>query len=346
MKTKLLTLILLLALSGTNFINARDQFSRTVKREYNVNPDAQLIVDNKFGTIHCNNWDKNVISIEVTITVEAANDQAASKIMDKITFSLSGTPEKVEAKTMIEEGGIRKNGHMTIDYIINLPASVNMDLTNKFGDIFVNELNGKGRFNLSYGNMTANKLNNSDNLLDIKFSQVIVQSMKGAVVMLKYSGFELEYAGSLRLDSKFSNIDAAKVIALNVNFEGGTLKMDNSSAVESKSKFSDLKIGRIEKSLSLDIQYGTCNVEEMPADFSSINIVNKYGNVSVGLPETASYSLDAYLKFCDLEFPEEKGDFNQKITSNNMKTYKGTIGKASSGGKVTVRSEFGDVSLR
>ncbi len=347
MKTlQITTAFLFLMILGITATQARDQYSRTVKREYNINPDAQLIVDNKFGKVHCENWDKNVIGIEVIITVDAANEEAASKIMDHITFTLSGTPDKVEARTLFDEGGIRKNSNMSIDYKISMPVTISLDLTNQFGDIFVNELNGKGRFNLAYGNMEVNKLNNGDNFLDIKFSKANIKSMKGAVVNLKYSDLQIEYAGSLRLDSKFSNLDAAKIIVLNVNFEGGKLNMENSQAVDSRSKFSDLNITRIDKSLNLDIQYGNCDIEEMPAEFSTINIINKYANVSVGLPSSANYSLEADLKFCDLDFPEDRTDYSQKIITNTSKSYRATVGKGATGSKVTIRSEFGNVSLQ
>jgi hypothetical protein len=227
-----------------------------------------------------------------------------------------------------------------------MPTTINLDLSNKFGDIFINELGGKGKINLGYGNMEVNKFSNPDNLLDIKFSKANVKSINGAVVNLKYSEMELGYAGSIRLDSKYSNLDADKIISLSVDFEGGKLNMENSSVIESKSKFSDLNITRLEKSLTLDIQYGNCDVHEMAAGFTSINIRNKYGNVDIGLPANANYALDAELKFCELDFPEEKANITQKIITNTSKSYKANIGKeVTPTSKIFIRSEFGNVSL-
>jgi hypothetical protein len=347
MKTKITTtvaLLLLMLLASQSLRAGGDQYSRTVKREYNVNPDAQLVVDNRFGKIHCNNWDKNVISLEVTITVDASDEASASKIMDRVTFTLSGTADRVEARTMISEGGMKKNSNMTIDYTINMPASVNIDLTNRFGDIFVNEVNGKSRLVLSYGNIDVNKLSSDDNMVDIKFGNGNIKSINRAVVILKYSELEVGYAGNMRLDSKFSNLDASKIVAMNVNFEGGKLNTDNISTLDTKSKFSDLNIARLEKSLNLDIQYGNCDIEQMPADFTSINIVNRYADVNVGLPDNANYSLDADLKFCELDFPENRAHFTEKISDPTSKSYKAVIGKQSNS-RVTVKSDYGNVSL-
>ncbi|MFZ4522545.1 MAG: hypothetical protein ACOYNC_12625 [Bacteroidales bacterium] len=340
----ILALILLLGIKGAK---AHEEFTKVIKKEFPVNPDALLTIDNRFGKIHCTNWDKNSVAIDVTITVTAADQEEADKKFKRISVDFSDSPSGIQAKTNLDEVKNSGRGKFAIDYMVSMPVSINIDLTNKFGDIFINEIQGKARINLGYGNLEARKLGNSDNLLDIKFSKARVNWIKGAVLSLKYSQMTLDYAGSLRLDSKFSDLDAEKIIALYVVFEGGKLNMENSSAVDSKSKFSDIEIQRIEKSLSLDIQYGSCDVHEMPADFTSVNIRNKYGNVSIGLSEQAKYSLEADLKFCDLDFPEEKAKFSYRSTTPTEKSYKGIIGASDAPtSKVVVKSEFGNINLK
>jgi len=252
-----LFLLLFLLLLGIKGVKAHDEFTRTIKKDFPVNADAQLIINNKFGVIHCTNWENNTISFDIKITVTAHDQSDANKLMDKINISFSNTASLVEAKTIIDNIKFSGKGHFSIDYSVNMPIGISLDLTNKFGDIFINEVQGKTRIDLGYGNMEINKLGNSDNLLDISFSTANVKWMKGAVVSLKYANLKIDYAGSLRLDSKFSNLEAEKIIVLNVNFEGGNLDMETSSVIDSKIKFSDLEIGRIEKSLNLDIQYGS-----------------------------------------------------------------------------------------
>jgi hypothetical protein len=346
MKT-IVKILAVLFLAGTlNSASAFDEYTKVIKKEFSVNPDAQLVIDNSFGNVHCNNWDKNVVQIEVVITMDAPDEESAGRMFDKVVVNITGSSSQVEVKTIIPEGGFKGRSRVKIDCNINMPTSINLDLSNKFGDIYLNELGGKGKINLGYGKMQAGKFLNSDNLFDIKFSDINVKWIKGAVVNLKYSKMDLGYAGSMRLDSKFSDLDAEKIISLVLNFEGGKLDMENGSVIDGKSKFSDFNITRLEQSLSLDIQYGNCDIDEMPVDFTSINVKNKYGNVDVGLPSAASYSLDAEMKFCELDFPESKANITQRITTNTSKSYKATVGKeASPASKVFVRSEFGNVSL-
>ena len=340
----ILVFIFLLGIKG---VKAHDEYTKVIKREFAVNPDANLTVSNRFGKVHCANWEKNSISFEVTITVTAADEKDAEKKFNQILIDFTDTPASVIANTNVQKSRNSNEGGFSIDYMINMPVTISLDLTNKFGDIYINEIQGKSRISLGYGNLEAKKLGNSDNLLEIKFSKARINWIKGAVVTLKYSEMTLDYAGSLRLDSKFSNLDAEKIIALNVVFEGGKLNMENSSAVDSRSKFSDIDIQRIEQSLNLDIQYGSCEIHEMPVDFTSVNIRNKYGDVSIGLSELAKYSLEADLKFCDLEFPSDKARFSFRSTTATENIYKGTIGGTESPtAKVNVHSEFGNVRLK
>ncbi len=340
----ILMFVLLLGIKGAK---ASGEFTKIIKKEFAINPDGQLIINNRFGQIQCANWEKNSISFEITIEVTARNQEEANRMFDRIAVEFTDSPDRVTARTSIQEGKRNEKGRFSIDYSVNMPVSINLDLTNKFGDIFIQEVQGKAKINLSYGKLETNKLANSDNLLDINFSKANIHWIKGAVALLKYSEMTLEYAGSLHLDSKFSNLDANKIIALNINFEGGELNLEEASSIEGKSKFSDFDIHRIEQSLDLDIQYGNCDVHEMPPDFTKVAIRNKYGDVSIGISGQAKYNLEADLKFCDLEYPSEKTKFSFRSTTPTEKNYKGIVGGSENpAAKVTVRSEFGNVSLR
>jgi hypothetical protein len=348
MKTilKIIPVLALIFILMPGNASAHDDYIKLIKKEYAINPDAMFILENKFGQVHCNNWDKNVIALEIKIAVTAGSQEAADKLFGMVSVVTNGTADQVEAKTVFTTEGFKGNSKINVDYMINMPATVNLNLTNKFGDVFLNDLSGKANLSVAYGNLEVNKLLNSDNVLGIKFGKANVQYITGAVLSLKYSQMKVEYAGSLFVDSKFSDIDGGKLISLSLGFEGGKMNVDNTSAVVGKSKFSDLNFGNLETKLDLDIQYGNCTIDKVSPDFSTISIRNKYGDVSVPIPSGTSYTLDAELKFCDLDFPEEQANLTQKIVTNTSKSYKATIGKKSNpDAKVIVRSEFGNVSL-
>jgi len=347
MKTiyKFLPVLLLIFFLFQGKASAYDESSKVIKKEYTVNPDARVLLDNKFGQIHINNWDKYMVSIEIRITVGASSPEKAQKLLDLVTIVSEGTPSNVQIRTMLSKD-FSDNKKLSVDYTVNMPSTIMLNLTNKFGDVFLNELSGKGNFDISYGNIEINKLMNSDNVININFGKGDIHYITGAMVSLKYSDLQVEYAGSLYVDSKFSNLEGIKIISLSLGFEGGKLDLDNSSVITGKSKFTDLSISHLDKKIDLDIQYGNCDVDQISADFTLVSIRNKYGHVSVNIPSGTSYSLDADLKFCDLDFPDDQAAFTQKISTNTSKSFRGTVGKnPNPEAKVIIRSEFGNVSL-
>ena len=349
MKTilKILPIIFLIFILKPHYASARPhvESAKVIKKEFTVNPDAHLLLDNKFGQIHCNNWDKNLVSIEINITVGASNKEKAEDLLNLINISSEATTSSVQIRTILEKD-FSGNSKLNIDYTVNMPASLNLNITNKFGDVSVNELNGIGNFTISYGNLYINKLMNSNNVIDLKFGKGDVQYITGAMVSIKYSELKVDYAGSLFVDSKFSNLNGAKVISLSMGFEGGNVDIDKCSVITGTSKFTDTNINNLDTKIDLDVQYGNCSVDNLGSDFTLVSVRNKYGDVTIHVPKGATYSIDADLKFCDLDYPEDEATLTQKITTNTSKSIKGTVGKKSNPeAKVIIRSQFGNVSL-
>ncbi|MCK4406119.1 MAG: hypothetical protein KAV44_00445, partial [Bacteroidales bacterium] len=117
-------LAIVLSLITYNVKAGKEKFVKKINNEYAINKDALLSVSNKYGDINCINWDKNVIAIDVTITVVARNKEKADDIFDRINIKISGSKSKVEAVTEISNSSCSwDNGKFTIDYDIKMPKT-------------------------------------------------------------------------------------------------------------------------------------------------------------------------------------------------------------------------------
>jgi len=91
MKTLKLTLLVVSIFAFTlQSANAKEEYKKNIKESFDISKDAKLVLKNKFGKIHCENWDKNSISIEVEITVDASNQEKANKYFEKINVDIKG----------------------------------------------------------------------------------------------------------------------------------------------------------------------------------------------------------------------------------------------------------------
>ena len=319
------------------------EFTREIKKDFAVNPGAKLILDNKFGDIRITATDQNKVSVQVLITVDARDLESATKFFEKVNIQFTNTADQVEARTILDED-MRTRGSFSIDYHITMPVSMSLDATNKFGDLIAGEIAGKARLKVGYGNLEVGKLSNSDNLVEVRFGEADFNSVKGAVVTIKYSDMDIEYAGSLNLNSEFSDVTVETGVVMDATFEGGNLEIGTLSVLTCRSKFSDIVIEGLDQKLDLTNKYGSFEIESIPSKFSSLSVVNDYGNIELGISADASYKLDATMHFCNLEFNKGKASFDYLNDSDHDLTARGTVGTNPTA-TVKVISNFGNVEL-
>ena len=88
----------LLIIVSTSWSAYAEVVERKVELSYNVNPDATLEIENKFGKIHITTSDKNQISVKVHITAESKNAERAKKALEKVTIEEEGSKHRPAAQ--------------------------------------------------------------------------------------------------------------------------------------------------------------------------------------------------------------------------------------------------------
>jgi len=339
----------ILLLSGTSELSAEETFTKTVKKEFQVNKNALLSVDNKYGKIHCNNWDKDMVSIEVTISVETSNEQKASKIFDRINIEISGNSSHVQAETIFSKGFSTDNGDMEldIDYVIYMPETMSVDLDNKFGDIFVEEVLGEANIHLAYGTMEAKKLANANNNLEIKYSDVGIGYIESGDLEVKYSNFTLEETQRMNIESKFSNMAIETIIDTEIDSQYDSYDIGAVGTLNLETKFSGWKISKLKRSADIITEYGGIKIKYVPSGFGEINIENSYGDVGIGIDEAASYNLDAVMKYGSLDYPDDNANIRHEVEGYTTNIYHGTIGDdPNPSSQITIESKNAGITIK
>jgi hypothetical protein len=335
MKTRRFKLWLAAALiiffPGWKSFAASEKFTKNIKKEFSVNSDALLNVKNKYGKIHCNNWEKMAVSIEVTITVEAGNEQKAQRIFDHISIDISGSNAMVKAETSISENWSGKDDsqNFSIDYDIYMPKSLEVALDNKFGDIYIDQVDGPLTIDLGYGNMEANRIQNTSNTLSIKFSNAVIKYMKSGEVELKYSELTLAESGSLKLDTKFSTMTVELMDVASIISQYDTYNIGKVNLLNIDTEFSDIEIETLNVHGEIESQYGDVVIDYIPSSFNDIIINNSFGDVQLTFSRDANYLVDAKVKFGSLEYPRDLSKITATEENYTNTTYKGYVGSQS-----------------
>jgi hypothetical protein len=319
-------------------------FTKTYYNEkFDVDKGASLVIQNKFGDIHCQAWDESNVSVNVTVKVDASNQDKADRIFDKIDITLTGSRSKVEGKTSV---GNISNADYSIDYDIRMPRWITLDLGNQFGNIYLDETDGSAKINLEYGDMEANSFNGSNTDLTIKFSNVETGYIKNGNVNIEYSELDSKGADNLKLYSRFSELSIEKISSLNLDSQYDEINTGSAGQIISVSRFSGLKFDKINGDFDFDMDYGDLEAKYISAAFKVGKVRNSFAGVTLGFDPKASIYINAEMEFGELSYPKSGSSVNHETSGYTTNIYKGRIGaSAGSASQLTVDSKNADVDI-
>ncbi len=343
MKTKfrILTLLIVISILSVGKTVVAEEKTKELYEAWAAKSVQTLDITNKYGEVKVTNNRADSVTIAVTITVEARDEKRADDLLDKIEVEFKRSGSVAKAVTSIENN-FKSHGKFSIDYEINIPSDMNLKIANKYGNTFVNKLTGNGDFNIQYGNFSANELIGESTRIELAYGDANIGSSGNIEAQVKYSPISFGEIKNLKLESKYSDITIEEGKNIQIESKYDKLNFEEVESVTANTKYSHLKIEELAKSLKIESGYGSVKVKQVAPNFEFISITNSYGQILLGLDE-ASYSVDASCDYCGISYPEDEfaGD---RIKENNSRMIKGKIGTGT-GGKVMVRSRYGDIKL-
>ncbi len=330
---------------------AGEEFSKNLHKDFDADKNTLLFIQNKFGDVDINNWDKNKVSIDVTITVDHRNEERAKELIDYITVKFNQTGNKIEAITEISEKFSKwhhDNKEFSIDYKVNIPKDIKLELENKYGSVFINEIAGHSKISVKYGNLKINKI-----LRDNKkpLNEIYLAYSNGAIVesswlnlTLKYSELNIEKSKALIAVTKYSKLYVDESSSIVCESKYDVYRIGTVANFVTTSGYTDFDFKEIQKKLDFENKYGSINVDYIPASFEKIDIKNQYGNVNLNIDASASYNIEGTAKYANIDFPNT-GRVS-RIKESTSLTINGYVGNDSNTKSVVkIETKYGSVDL-
>lgn len=353
-KQGLLTLAVCL-LAGT-----MTSFAEEVRKEYHremvpVN-STTLTLLNKYGGIVTETWDMKNIVVDVVVTVEHPSKEKAEKILQMIEIVFTEENGDLKAETVFKDdfsgfnwGG--DNNRFSINYNVKMPASINLTVSNRYGNTAVDEVAGLANITTKYGNLSVNKLSRGNtkplNSLVVAYGKATVDELGWAEINARYCGqFTVERATALLVDSRYSKISIGEVSSIVCDSKYDGYNIGKANNMVSTSGYTNINVGSLTKKLEAETRYGGLTVESVPAGFEFIKVKTGYGGVRIGINPSACYYLDGTASYGSIKVDEERFSPDRRIignTSTELAGIAGGCGNATS--KVTVSASYGSVKL-
>ncbi len=326
---------------------------KTIKKEFDVSANATLEVDNSYGNISITSWNQNRVVIEVKIKTNGNNEEKVQKKLDQIDVDFEASNSMVSAHTTFDKNkgkswwnswSKNNNVRMQVNYTIKVPVSNNIDISNDYGGISLDKIDGDAKINCDYGSLDIGELNGDYSYLNFDYTQNSeIEYMKGGKINADYSGFTLGKVGDLILNADYTSSTINEANNIRYNCDYNSLKIGKANNIEGNSSYLAMRLGTISGNVEASLDYGSLKIERLTASPKNLRIRGDYCGIKIGYDSSLSFDFEISLEYAGLK--SDGFQFNKKRVESSEKYYQGYHGKEGSGNNFYINSEYGGVTF-
>lgn len=340
--------LILLFVSNLGFSK---EFTKTTSKSFDVNKGATLDINTEFSKVKAHVWDKQKISIEATITVEATSDDKAQDRFKRIQLEIDGKPDKVSILSSIESSFFSKSSNnIEIEFLIYYPANIVLELDMEFGGAFFDDIEGRTDVNVEYGNFNVQKLLNTENEIEINFGKFQASSINKGIVEVAYGGCEIGEANELELHTSFSgDVSIGKMNKLTLKSAYDKVNIGEVNTINGRIEFSGFTMEKLLKSAEMKVSYGSFKIYDIATDFELIDVDSEFCALKFALDPKSNFNFKVDVELGSFNYPKEMvtvTDLQKDITDLMMEGYFGTKAKAKGSMRLSVENASINLTLK
>ncbi|SNR16018.1 hypothetical protein [Tenacibaculum jejuense] len=328
--------------------------TKTISKKFTVNSNASVFIKNKYGNLNVTTWNKNTVEIDVRITVKGNDLDKVQDKLEDIRIDFEASEGLVEARTIIEKTksswsfwGKSNNINYKINYFVKMPITNNADLNNKYGNIELDIIEGKANINCDYGAIQVEKLLNSSNSISLDYCRSSnIQYMKSGTLNVDYSKITVDEVEKIKVNADYSGVKVGTVNDISFNSDYGSITIEDGEYVDGNSDYAGMRIGTLRKSLRVNTDYGGLKVKNLAKGFENVTIDGSYAGIKIGTARDNNFDFTVNLSYSGFKYPKEYVETYKAVRKTTKKYYEGSFGKANSGSKINIKSDYGGVSLQ
>ena len=345
------SLIILCTLSIHAFANEQNtDREKKIIKNYSVSNNDKLNIENEYGQVTVNTWDKNEVNVEVTVMSNAGTESKTQEILESVNISETRAGGSIYLKTLIRASNFKAGkSSLKVNYNISVPAWLSMNIVNKFGNVYLPSLTGNLQLKVTYGNIKAGKLlGSSEKRIEVSFGAADIDEVENLSIESKYSKLNIDKINKAEIQNAFGKTVIQEANSLRVTQKYGDLDLRKVNTLVATIEFSNVDLDFIGKSADLNLKYsGNAELGTISSSVELLKVNASFSTVYMKFDETANLDFDAHLKFGDLKLNNRYMKDYVKSTKDNTNNYdyKGKIGNGS-GGNLMITTSYTTVYLQ
>lgn len=286
MKTILLCSMLL---AGTALAAQDTRIQKNYSESFSTKDLRLVEVSNKYGDVIVNTWKKDSVRIKVNVEAYGKSQDLVDREIRRAEIEIRRVGSIVTGATKFDQGKTRGifgdlladiedvskslvgNSKLTVDYEVWMPANLDVNIDNKFGDIYIGQISGDMNIDLSHGDLRGDHFSGRLTL-NHSFGKHTIDQVKTGDLTLRGVRSDIAKAGTLTFESGSSEIYLGKVDNVRLDNRNDKIHIDEALSISGDGSFTDLSVKKIVKSSRLNFTYGEIFLDQILTNFDQIRI--------------------------------------------------------------------------
>jgi len=354
---KLIWVALLLVIGQS--VTAQDNVSKKIERTYKMTDAGELQLENKYGNINLYGWNKDEVSVVISVKVNHRKKENAEDLLKRISTVIRESDNFVSIRYEIAEkssGWFSRlfdeanpfdfnRSNIQIDYTVYMPAKAELKVTNTFGDVIIEDWSGKLKALVEHGDLWINQdLNKAD--ITMRYGKLRASDIDYGTLDFKNGTIDIEDSKNLRITSSGTEIIMNTINSLEFYSNKDEVTIEEVGTIYGTLKFSTLELNSLNKDADLNLRVADFRVSKIVAPDAELILEQESAEISLNI-EGFSHRFDATIEQGLVRLPKSFENIDSKILDKGKKLreIKGTYGDDVQG-SITITGRKGVVLLK
>jgi hypothetical protein len=306
------------------------------RKTFPTNKGTSLTLSNKYGDVNIITVKDDSLTVCASITIEQNDKELIQKSIKLVSIRIEKLKDSISVSTAYDKkffSEIYRLGRksFSVDYTIRTPAYLDVNITNAFGNVSIEELSGTVNVRLSQGIFSAKKLTKGNvrpvSSIDIDHGNISINDLNWMAVTARICpSITIQKAQALLMNSDFSKIRIGEISSLVSDSKYDSYSIESITNLVSESFYSSFEINILSGKIKSAATYGSITISDLNKEFSSIDIISSFTPIMIKTGDGMSFKSDILVTDALADLPVKDYPGVIKTESRNTISYIGIAG--------------------
>ncbi len=338
---------------------AQEQVSKTVEKRFPFSEAGELQIENKYGNLSFTGWDQNEVSIKIEIVVNRRKEEDAKELLSRINPNIKASNSAISISSEVTKKNTgwfadffnRTNpidmdrSRVQINYEVFLPVNAKLKVTNRFGDVVLENWKGSLTTLIEHGDLwIGENLAKADIIL--KFGKLRARNLNYGSLNLKNGELTMEDAKSLRLNSSGTELSFGSVNSLELYSNKDEITLKKVGTLYGDLKFSTFIVEELSEDVNLSMKIVDFTIGSITNATTEISIEQESSDINLSIANF-SHSFEATLEQGVVRLPKSFDNVGSELLDkgSRLRNIKATYGTKKEG-QIRIKGIKGIVTLK